>query len=547
MADWATVEQGADMRDHMARMVAMRRSMLWCQWLTIGLGAWLATSPFQFALFDPATAASGARDITIERGLWNAATRNAITGWNDVTCGVLLMLLGALTLKARFERWQWATCAVGLWLLFAPLAFWTPSSAAYVNDTMIGALAIALSVLIPMMPGMNMDGMMDESDQPPGWSYAPSSWPQRLPIIALGALGYLIARYITAYQMGYTPALWDPFFAGQGGLNGSEYIVTSHVSKAWPIADGGLGATSYMLEVLMGAMGSAKRWRTMPWMVTFFFILVVPLGGVSIGFIIIQPIMLGTYCTLCLVQAFAMLLMIPLALDEVVAMGQYMKRSAKAGRPLIRTFFPGRPRSGCDRGQRAGLRAGAGHGAPHRTARRVRARAVAGGLFARRLADGLASGTWNRRCRGQQRPLGRGAAADDIGLRHGRAVPRATISEHTARALAARRTVGARWRVGRRDGERSGSRHSSRCAEFAAWEHRRALRRVAAGDRLGGILERRFRHRAVAGPGSRTSGATPSYPRRARAFRDGDNECGSRDVQAQPTPPLNVKPMTQCS
>ena len=343
MADWATVEQGADMRDHMARMVAMRRSMLWCQWLTIGLGAWLATSPFQFALFDPATAASGARDITIERGLWNAATRNAITGWNDVTCGVLLMLLGALTLKARFERWQWATCAVGLWLLFAPLAFWTPSSAAYVNDTMIGALAIALSVLIPMMPGMNMDGMMDESDQPPGWSYAPSSWPQRLPIIALGALGYLIARYITAYQMGYTPALWDPFFAGQGGLNGSEYIVTSHVSKAWPIADGGLGATSYMLEVLMGAMGSAKRWRTMPWMVTFFFILVVPLGGVSIGFIIIQPIMLGTYCTLCLVQAFAMLLMIPLALDEVVAMGQYMKRSAKAGRPLIRTFFQGGP------------------------------------------------------------------------------------------------------------------------------------------------------------------------------------------------------------
>lgn len=54
-----------------------------------------------------------------------------------------------------------------------------------------------------------------------------------------------------------------------------------------PIADAGLGAISYMLEVLMGAMGTANRWRTMPWMVRFFFILVVPLGGVSIFFIII--------------------------------------------------------------------------------------------------------------------------------------------------------------------------------------------------------------------------------------------------------------------
>jgi len=44
-------------------------------------------------------------------------------------------------------------------------------------------------------------------------------------------------------------------------------------------------------------MGSAARWRMMPWMVTVFFILVVPLGGVSIFFIIIQSIIIGTYCS----------------------------------------------------------------------------------------------------------------------------------------------------------------------------------------------------------------------------------------------------------
>jgi hypothetical protein len=194
-----------------------------------------------------------------------------------------------------------------------------------------------------MMPGMSHEGMMDESTVPPGWSYSPSSWLQRLPIIALGFFGFLIARYLTAYQLGQIGTVWEPFFSGDAGKNGTEFIITSDVSRAWPIADAGLGATSYMIEALMGAMGTANRWRTMPWMVTFFFILVVPLGGVSIFFIIIQPIMIGTYCTLCLIAALAMLIMIPLTLDEVVAMGQYMLRSMRAGRPFWRTFFQGGP------------------------------------------------------------------------------------------------------------------------------------------------------------------------------------------------------------
>src|SRR3546814_21148072 len=117
---------------------------------------------------------------------------------------------------------------------------------------------------------------------------------------------------MAAYQFGHIDYIWEPFFSGEAGRNGTEHIITSDVSRAWPIADSGLGATSYLIEALMGAMGSAKRWRTMPWMVTFFFILVVPLGGVSIFFIMIQPVVIGTYCTLCLIAAAAMLVLIPL-------------------------------------------------------------------------------------------------------------------------------------------------------------------------------------------------------------------------------------------
>jgi uncharacterized membrane protein len=306
------------------------------------LGAWLLTSPFQFALFDP-TAATAVRDITQERRLWEPALRNASTGWSDLAAGGLLMVFGALSLSSRLVFAQWGTTVVGLWLLFAPLFFWSPSAAAMTNDMLVGSLAVTFSVLVPMMPGMSQEGMMDESTVPPGWTYSPSSWLQRLPIIALGFLGFLIARYLAAYQMGHVGAVWEPFFSGGNGLNGTEFIITSDVSKAWPIPDAGLGAAAYMIEVLMGAMGTSTRWRTMPWMVTFFFILVVPLGGVSIFFIIIQPIVIGTYCTLCLIAALAMLIMIPLTLDEVVAMAQYMLRSVRQGRPFWRTFFAGGP------------------------------------------------------------------------------------------------------------------------------------------------------------------------------------------------------------
>ena len=325
----------------MMAMAGTGQRMLWAHFLVLVLGIWLLTSPLQFALFDPA-AASAVRDITQERGLSEPVLRNGLTAWSDIISGVLLTLFGSLALSRRFSWAQWGSTGLGLWLLFAPLFFWTPSAAATANDTIIGALAITFSVLVPMMPGMSREGMMDQSTVPPGWTYSPSSWLQRLPIIALGFFGFLIARYLAAYQLGQVGAVWEPFFSGVG-RNGTEFIITSAVSRSWPIPDAGLGAAAYLIEALMGAMGTATRWRTMPWMVAFFFVLVVPLGGVSIFFIIIQPIVIGTYCTLCLLAALAMLVMIPLTLDEVVAMGQYMRRGVREGRPFWRSFFRGGP------------------------------------------------------------------------------------------------------------------------------------------------------------------------------------------------------------
>ena len=136
--------------------------------------------------------------------------------------------------------------------------------------------------------------------------------------------------------------MWEPFFAGgPDPKNGTEEIITSSVSEAWPVSDAGVGAVTYMLEIITGLMGSARRWRTMPWLVVLFGIMIVPLGVVSITFIVIQPIVLGTWCTLCLIAAAAMLIQIPYSIDELVATGQFLWRRHRAGRPVLKILLTG--------------------------------------------------------------------------------------------------------------------------------------------------------------------------------------------------------------
>src|SRR3546814_5840121 len=84
----------------------------------------------------------------------------------------------------------------------------------------------------------------------------------------------------------------------------------------FPVSDAGLGAVVYSLEVLMGLMGDHRRWRTMPWMVAGFGILVIPLGMAQVILIMLQPIAVGTWSTLALASAAGMLLMVTLSIDE---------------------------------------------------------------------------------------------------------------------------------------------------------------------------------------------------------------------------------------
>lgn len=296
------------------------RRTLWTHFMNLGFAAWLITAPFTLGY------------------------ESAFMVWSDMISGAALALFALLSLSPRFGPARWVCAAIGFWLLFAPLAFWAPTAAAYMNGTLIGMLVIGFSVLVGPPVGISPVAATTGPSYPPGWdSFSPSSWFQRAPIILLAFVGFFISRYLTAYQLGHIDAVWEPFFAGalDNPKNGTEEIITSSVSEAWPVPDAGLGAMTYALEIMTGLLGSTRRWRTMPWVVMAFGIMIVPLGIISITFIIIQPILLGTWCTLCLIAAAAMLIQIPYSFDELVATGQFLYRRKKAGRSLLKVFFTG--------------------------------------------------------------------------------------------------------------------------------------------------------------------------------------------------------------
>lgn len=282
---------------------------LWAPFATMALGGFLLSGPLALDYRDTPLVVS------------------------DVVSGLLLLGLGYRAISPHGSLARWGVAAVGVWLLFAPLVFWAPTSASYAIDTLAGALAIAFSILIPGMPGMRM---LDGPTTPPGWTYNPSSWPQRLPPIAAALGAFLIARFMAGYQLEHVGSVWDPFFG-----DGTERVLTSDVSEMFPISDAGLGAFAYMIEALSGFMGGRDRWRTMPWMVLLFALLVIPLGIVSIVLVVLQPLAVGAFCTACLATGVLMLVMIPFAADEVVAMGQFLADVRRRGDSVWTNFWRG--------------------------------------------------------------------------------------------------------------------------------------------------------------------------------------------------------------
>ncbi|WP_227356055.1 vitamin K epoxide reductase family protein [Haladaptatus salinisoli] len=323
-SDEVTDHQHEESQEPGTMMLKHPTMEIWPQYPIVILGLWLIASPITFGYESFAMTVS------------------------DVVSGILLIVLAGAVIFLESGFANYANGFVGVWLLLAPLLFWAPTSAAYLNDTLVGVFVITFAVLVVMR--MEMSG----PDVPRGWTYNPSTAAQRAPIIVAGLIGFFFSTHMATFQLGYTNFVFEPFF-GRGTVN----VLTSDVSKMFPISDAGLGAVAYAIEVLMGFMGDKRRWRTMPWMVTFFGIVVIPLGLVSIVLIILQPLAVGSWCTLCLLSALAMLFMIALTVDEVAAMGQFLYRRTQKGESLWHAFWMGGSYRAADAGVDGETRSGA--------------------------------------------------------------------------------------------------------------------------------------------------------------------------------------------
>lgn len=288
------------------------RKVSWVYYANMVLGLWLLAGPPTFGYRAPEMV------------------------WNDLIAGALLIILSYVALKP-YNLWaQWSVIFLGILMFITPMIFWAKEGAAFLNNYMIATLVISFSIIVAKQPGIKLFAQ-EGPNVPPGWSYNPSSWKQRVPVIFLAWLGFFIARYMGAFQLGYIDSVWDPFFG-----DGTRQVLESKVSKSFPVSDATLGAFSYILDVLFGYAGNTHRWRTMPWVVIIFAILIIPLGIVSITLIILQPVSVGAWCTLCLCSATISLIMIPFSIDEALATWQLLKyEKKKRNRSYWNTFWLG--------------------------------------------------------------------------------------------------------------------------------------------------------------------------------------------------------------
>ena len=108
--------------------------------------------------------------------------------------------------------------------------------------------------------------MLYEPNAQNGAGANPSHWAHRLPVIVLALVGCAVSAYLTLYQWHVTASVWDPLF----GSVSSEAVLSSTVSRALPLPDATLGALAYLIEAVVTSLGGTDRWRSMPWLVMGF-------------------------------------------------------------------------------------------------------------------------------------------------------------------------------------------------------------------------------------------------------------------------------------
>jgi hypothetical protein len=159
-------------------------------------------------------------------------------------------------------------------------------------------------------------------DVPPGWDANPTAWRKRLAIAALATAGLLVSGYLSLYQVGVLGRVWDPFFPAG---------VVDVLELTRPVPDAAFGVAAYAAELALSFVGGADRWRTRPWTVLAFGVVIACGAVTSIALMAIQPLVAGGWCTPCLASAVISLLIFGWGADEPLAALQHLARVRASG------------------------------------------------------------------------------------------------------------------------------------------------------------------------------------------------------------------------
>lgn len=177
----------------------------------------------------------------------------------------------------------------------------------------------------------------------PPFDKNPSAWSQRWPIAVLAGIAVLISSYMALFQVELIDSVWDPVFG-----DGTETVLTSKSAEKMDrwlrVPDAAFGAWGYLSEVVLGLVGSTRRWQYRPWMVILFGLDVIPLGIVSAVLVVVQGITVGSWCFLCLITAAISVILIFFAYDEVWASLRYLWRfwkHTRSGKRFWHVFWGG--------------------------------------------------------------------------------------------------------------------------------------------------------------------------------------------------------------
>jgi hypothetical protein len=157
--------------------------------------------------------------------------------------------------------------------------------------------------------------MTQSGTVPPGWEENPTAWAKRIRLVVLASVGLCVASYLTLYQLGVLTEVWDPFFS-----DGSQKVL--HLLE--PLPDAAVGALAYLTEIVLSLVGGEDRWRTAPWTVLALGFVIFCGAAVSVVSLIVQPVVVGAWCTLCLVSAFVSFAIFGWGVDEPLAALQYL-------------------------------------------------------------------------------------------------------------------------------------------------------------------------------------------------------------------------------